>query len=109
MNIFRNFKLVQYKNQLNSLFSKSFSTASQAESTIDAKEVETFSKVHDWWDPYGSMRPLHAYNYARINYMRKIIEKYATNTIKNRGLPFKGFDIVDVGCGGGILCEVIVI
>ena len=43
-------------------------------SSIDKKEVETFSKVNDWWSDSSSMLPLEAYNYARVNYIRSFFD-----------------------------------
>jgi 2-polyprenyl-3-methyl-5-hydroxy-6-metoxy-1,4-benzoquinol methylase len=106
MNFLRHLKPRNSKINLTNLFSRGFASDTHKSTTVDAKEVEIFSRVHDWWDPYGSMRPLHAYNYARVNYMKRIVENHSPKPIANTALPFKGFDILDVGCGGGILCEV---
>jgi 2-polyprenyl-6-hydroxyphenyl methylase / 3-demethylubiquinone-9 3-methyltransferase len=59
----------------------------------DPAELEKFSKLaHRWWDPQGEFRPLHDINPLRLEW----IEGQA---------PLAGRDVLDVGCGGGILTE----
>jgi 2-polyprenyl-3-methyl-5-hydroxy-6-metoxy-1,4-benzoquinol methylase len=91
--------------ELSIVQSKKFASDSKQSSTIDPNEVNTFSKVHDWWDKNGSMRALHSYNYARVNYIQKILKKYSKRKMPAAS-PLQGLDMLDVGCGGGILCEV---
>lgn len=75
-------------------------------STIDPKEIQNFSKVSDWWQFSGSQQALQAYNFLRINYLRQIMNKERNIDISIRK-PLKGLDILDVGCGGGLLSEVL--
>jgi 2-polyprenyl-6-hydroxyphenyl methylase/3-demethylubiquinone-9 3-methyltransferase len=64
---------------------------------VDAKEVAHFEGLgEDWWDFSGPMGPLHAINPLRVSYIRDAIAKHGT---------FDGARILDIGCGGGILCE----
>jgi 2-polyprenyl-6-hydroxyphenyl methylase/3-demethylubiquinone-9 3-methyltransferase len=66
---------------------------SQTESNIDRTEQDRFDAVASgWWDPEGPFRPLHELNPARLKYVAD-----------RAGLD--GADVVDVGCGGGILAE----
>jgi len=59
----------------------------------DPAELEKFSDLaHRWWDLEGEFRPLHAINPLRLEW----IERQA---------PLAGRDVLDVGCGGGILAE----
>lgn len=74
-------------------------------STIDPKEIHTFSKVSDWWQFSGSQQALKAYNFLRTEYIKQILNKEKNIDISTRR-PFQNFDIVDVGSGGGLLCEV---
>ena len=72
--------------------------------TINNSEIEKFSKIaDDWWKSDGKFKPLHKFNPLRIQYIRNTIEKHFS--IKNDNLPFKGLNILDVGCGGGLLSE----
>ena len=72
--------------------------------TINKKEIEKFSKIADeWWDPNGKFKPLHKFNPIRIQYIKE-------NIIKNFNLPknnepLSGINILDIGCGGGLLSE----
>ena len=73
--------------------------------TIDKKEIEKFSKMaEDWWDPNGKFKPLHLFNPARIEFIReKLISHFKLNS--NSTKPLKELKILDIGCGGGLLCE----
>ena len=72
--------------------------------TINKQEIEKFSKIADeWWNPKGKYRPLHKFNPARIQYIKEnIIEHFK---VSNKSSPCKNLDILDIGCGGGLLCE----
>ncbi len=72
--------------------------------TINKKEIEKFSKIADeWWDPNGKFKPLHKFNPIRITYIKDNIIK--TLKLKNKNKPLENVKILDVGCGGGLLCE----
>ncbi|MEM7465559.1 MAG: bifunctional 2-polyprenyl-6-hydroxyphenol methylase/3-demethylubiquinol 3-O-methyltransferase UbiG [Pseudomonadota bacterium] len=73
--------------------------------SIDPVETEYYERVSDsWWDPNGKLWPLHRLNQLRITYLRDQISKTFPSSI-DRALPLKGLTILDVGCGGGLLCE----
>ena len=74
-------------------------------STVDKKEIEKFSKLaKEWWNPQGKFRPLHLFNPARIKFIRdKIIQHYNLNANSER--PLDKIKILDIGSGGGLLCE----
>ena len=73
--------------------------------TVDATEIAKFQAMAtEWWDPNGKFKPLHMLNPLRLDYIiAQICAEFGrcrTNT-----LPFEGLRIVDIGCGGGLLCE----
>ena len=73
--------------------------------TIDPKEVAKFEAMADeWWDPDGKFKPLHMLNPCRLDYIVSQIALEFDRDIKTKE-PFKGLKILDVGCGGGLLCE----
>lgn len=73
--------------------------------TIDAAEVERFAAIApDWWNETGAFRPLHRLNPARVGYVRDRLAAYFARDIKARA-PFAGLSLLDVGCGGGLICE----
>lgn len=62
-------------------------------SNVDAQELAKFSELaHRWWDPESEFRPLHQINPLRLDW----IDELAT---------LRGKQVLDVGCGGGILAE----
>ena len=72
--------------------------------TINKKEIEKFSKIaSQWWDPDGKFKPLHNFNPIRIGYIKDSIIKHYK--IKSSTKPFKKINILDIGCGGGLLSE----
>jgi len=73
-------------------------------SSINKKEIEKFSNMADeWWDPHGKFKPLHKFNPIRIKYIKEnIIRQFK---IKNKNKPLSGINILDIGCGGGLLSE----
>ena len=72
--------------------------------SINKKEIDKFSKIADeWWDPEGKFKPLHKFNPTRIKYIKEnIINNFK---LKNKSKPLSGINILDIGCGGGLLSE----
>jgi len=72
--------------------------------TINKLEIAKFSKIAtEWWSPNGKFKPLHKFNPIRIKYLKEnIIEHFK---LKQTNSPLKGLDILDIGCGGGLLSE----
>ena len=73
-------------------------------STVNKKEVEKFSKMAaEWWDPKGKFKPLHKFNPIRIKYIKEnIINNFKLN---NKKKPLEKINILDIGCGGGLIAE----
>jgi 2-polyprenyl-6-hydroxyphenyl methylase / 3-demethylubiquinone-9 3-methyltransferase len=73
-------------------------------SSVNKKEIEKFSKMAtEWWDPKGKFKPLHKFNPLRIKYIKEnIVNNFK---LKNQKKPLEGINILDVGCGGGLLSE----
>ncbi len=72
--------------------------------TINKKEIEKFSKIaEEWWNPNGKLKPLHKINPIRIKYIKENIVR--DFKIRDKVKPFKGLNILDIGCGGGLLSE----
>ena len=73
--------------------------------SIDPEEVENFETVADeWWNPNGPFAPLHQMNPCRIAYIRDHVATYFGRDPLS-AKPLEGLTILDVGCGGGLLCE----
>ena len=72
--------------------------------SINKKEIDKFSKMADeWWDPEGKFKPLHKFNPIRIKYIKEnIINNFK---LKNKSKSLSGINILDIGCGGGLLSE----
>ena len=72
--------------------------------SVNKKEIEKFSKMAtEWWDPKGKFKPLHKFNPIRIKYIKENIIK--NFKLKNKTKPLEKINILDVGCGGGLLSE----
>lgn len=62
-------------------------------SNVDALEIRKFEKLASrWWDPHGEFKPLHDINPLRLGFI-------------NERAPLAGKNVIDVGCGGGLLTE----
>ena len=72
--------------------------------SINKKEIEKFSKIaEEWWNPNGKFKPLHNFNPIRIRYIKdNIIKDF---NLKTSDKPLKKINILDIGCGGGLLAE----
>ena len=72
--------------------------------TINKLEIAKFSKIAaEWWSPNGKFKPLHKFNPIRIKYLKEnFIEHFK---LKQTNSPLEGLNILDIGCGGGLLSE----
>jgi 2-polyprenyl-6-hydroxyphenyl methylase/3-demethylubiquinone-9 3-methyltransferase len=75
------------------------------ETTINDAEIAKFTAMAEqWWDPKGKFKPLHKFNPVRLGYIRDYLLSHFERDGTNMR-PFEGLSILDVGCGGGLLCE----
>ncbi|MBS0271283.1 MAG: bifunctional 2-polyprenyl-6-hydroxyphenol methylase/3-demethylubiquinol 3-O-methyltransferase UbiG [Proteobacteria bacterium] len=73
--------------------------------TRDTAELNHFRNFSsDWWDEAGPYRILHTITPLRMAFIREKVEIHF-RMLETSTKPFKGLRILDVGCGGGILCE----
>ena len=73
--------------------------------TINDAEVAKFTAMAaEWWDPKGKFKPIHKFNPVRLAYIREhVLAHFGRDGTEMR--PFEGLTVLDVGCGGGLLCE----
>ncbi|KAH0836720.1 S-adenosyl-L-methionine-dependent methyltransferase [Lanmaoa asiatica] len=92
---------------------RSLQTASTA-SSVNADEIAHFSRLSSlWWDEHGEFALLHRMNPTRVQYIReKLIEitreeegEQVGCSMEQRRDVLRGLDVLDVGCGGGLLSE----
>jgi 2-polyprenyl-6-hydroxyphenyl methylase / 3-demethylubiquinone-9 3-methyltransferase len=74
-------------------------------STYDSAEVARFAKLaSDWWDASGPHRQLHRLNPVRLAHIRdRVCQQFERDAKQAR--PLAGLEILDIGCGGGLVCE----
>jgi len=73
--------------------------------TINKEEIQKFSNLADeWWDVNGKFKPLHMFNPIRIQYITEKIKHHFNASDRNNNF-LKGLNILDIGCGGGLISE----
>jgi len=74
-------------------------------SSIDPADVARFSAIAEaWWDSRGAFAPLHRLNPVRLAFIRdQALRRFARDA--GERAPFGGLRLLDIGCGGGLLCE----
>ena len=75
------------------------------QTTVDPAEIAKFEAIAaEWWDLEGKFKPLHMLNPTRLDYITQQIASEFDRDLK-ADKPFAGLRILDIGCGGGLLCE----
>ena len=73
--------------------------------TINKEEIQKFSDLaEEWWDVKGKFKPLHMFNPIRIEYIIENIKSHF-NINKTQNNFLKNLNILDIGCGGGLISE----
>jgi len=79
--------------------------AAGAGTSVDSGEVAKFEAMAaEWWDASGKAAPLHALNPCRLDYIAAQIEAEFGRD-RRAAEPFAGLDLLDIGCGGGLVAE----
>src|SRR5882757_6627896 len=77
----------------------------EARSSVDPDEIAKFNRLAaEWWDPNGKFRPLHLFNPVRLGFIRAMAAAHFARDEKSL-TPFRGLNLLDIGCGGGLLSE----
>ena len=75
-------------------------------SSINAEEVTKFEKLaNEWWDAEGKFKPLHMLNPCRLEFITGHLSLHFQKNMIFDKKPLKGIKVLDIGCGGGLLCE----
>lgn len=80
-------------------------SATRTADTVDPAEIAKFEAMAaEWWDPDGKFKPLHMLQPCRLDY---VVAQVAAEFGRDPGVerPFAGLRLLDIGCGGGLLCE----
>lgn len=73
--------------------------------SVDLAEMASFARMaENWWDADGPFKPLHIMNGARLGFIKDTLCDHFHRDPEVE-LPLKGLRILDIGCGGGLLCE----
>ena len=74
-------------------------------STISESEIEKFTNLaNEWWKYDGKFKTLHKFNPVRLEFIISQIKKNF-NISNIEEMPLSGLKILDIGCGGGLMCE----
>ena len=75
-------------------------------SSINVEEVKKFEQLaSEWWNTEGKFKPLHMLNPCRLEFITDHLSMHFKKDLTIDKKPLKGLKILDIGCGGGLLCE----
>ncbi|MEL7543480.1 MAG: bifunctional 2-polyprenyl-6-hydroxyphenol methylase/3-demethylubiquinol 3-O-methyltransferase UbiG [Pseudomonadota bacterium] len=76
-----------------------------AHANLDPEEVARFASwADDWWDATGKFKPLHAIGPARLQFIKdNVCAVHERDAARLK--PYDGLSALDIGCGGGLICE----
>ena len=79
----------------------------KTQATFDGAEVDRFARLaSEWWDARGKFRTLHQIAPARLTFLRdQLLYHFRRSQGPATLRPLEGLSILDVGCGGGLVCE----
>jgi 2-polyprenyl-6-hydroxyphenyl methylase/3-demethylubiquinone-9 3-methyltransferase len=81
------------------------SSRTSGPATADGDEIARFARLAEaWWDPDGEFRALHQLNPVRAGYTRNHLAAHFGRDAAAEA-PLAGLDIIDIGCGGGLMSE----
>jgi 2-polyprenyl-6-hydroxyphenyl methylase/3-demethylubiquinone-9 3-methyltransferase len=76
-----------------------------ATATLDPAEIDRFARnAAEWWDANGKFRTLHLIGPARLTFLRDAMMRHFGRP-PARPRPLDGLSVLDIGCGGGLVCE----
>lgn len=79
--------------------------ARESARNVDPREAAHYASLAEtWWDPSGPFWPLHRLNAFRSDYLNSRLSALFGRDASTRE-PLDGLEVLDVGCGGGILSE----
>src|ERR1700678_2451753 len=79
--------------------------ADPAGNTASTAEIDRFQALADaWWDSQGAFKPLHLLNRPRLQGLTEFAARHFGRDLAQES-PFSGLSRLDIGCGGGLLCE----
>jgi 2-polyprenyl-6-hydroxyphenyl methylase/3-demethylubiquinone-9 3-methyltransferase len=75
--------------------------------SINEAEVSQFDRLGaEWWRPDGPMRALHKFNPTRVTFLKNELTRHLlAGPSKDAAKPLAGLELLDIGCGGGLLSE----
>ena len=80
------------------------SASRPASSALDDEVAKFAAMAETWWDPEGPFKPLHTFNPKRLAYIRdRAVDRFGRDIGQRH--PFAGLSLLDIGSGGGLLCE----